>query len=673
MIHPRSGAGTPPRHPQWRRGLLLSFWLLAGVAIVGRAGQLQLLEGSEWRDEAARQHRQSVGVPASRGSILDRSGVPLAQSHETFRVSVAPHEVSDPEGAAALLEAATGLPPRDIRRALSSGRRWVVLPGRYPPAAREALSGASGIHLEKEMRRFHPHGEMVAGVLGSLMDGVGAGGIEQVFDSVLAGLPGEEILARDARGRPVPGESSVLRAPRPGGEVTLTLDVEIQEIAQEALRSALQSTRAKGGDVLVTDPHTGEILAMASVRNGRPAGLAALNTPYEPGSTLKPFTVASLLENRVASLRDSIDTGNGTLRVHGRTISDVKKIGRTDLAQALQASSNVAIVRAAEVLTPAQQYETLRDFGFGTPPGLPIPGEAGGRLRRPAEWSRQSPASLAIGYEVSVTPVQMAMAYGALANGGVLMEPRLVRDVRMPNGERGAASPPRAVRRVVSERVARELREVLVASVDDGTGGAARMTTFAVAGKSGTSRAYSPSGGYAQGEYFSSFVGFFPAEDPQLVVFVKLDSPEGAYYGGSVAAPVTRETLEGILAARGAPINRGALAALARREPPRPAPGEGLARVSTAPSAVRPAALGLPAVAEASSPAPLEITLQREGARPVPEVGGLAARTAARRLHTQGFRVLLRGGGEVIGTRPEAGTLLLPGDTVRLLTAGGRR
>lgn len=653
-----------------RRRLLLGVWLLSGLVIVGRAVELQVLEGAAWREEADRQHRRTSEVPAPRGSILDRDGVPLAVSHETFRVSVAPGEVKDRAATAELLSTAMELSRGEADRVLRSGRSWVVLPGRYPPSVREALAGARGVYVQRELRRFHPHGELMAGVLGAVVDGEGVDGIERSFEAILAGLPGQEVEARDARGRAIPGEVWEVRPPQGGGEVVLTLDVELQEIAQEALTEALETTGASGGDVLVTDPGTGEILAMASVRDGRPAGLTALNSPYEPGSTLKPFTVAAMMAHGVASLGDSVDTEQGSWRIHGRTITDVKRVGHVDLAHALRVSSNVGIAKLAVGLTPGQQYESLRDFGFGTPSGLPIASEASGRLRRPADWSKQSAASLSIGYEISVTPVQMAMAYGALANGGVLMEPRLIREIRGRDGELLESNPPRAVRRVVPEQVTAELRNVLVDVVEDGTGTAARLTTFSVAGKSGTSRAYSPTGGYASGEYFASFVGFFPAEDPQLVVFVKLDSPRGAYYGGATAAPVTRATLEAVLAARRPPIDRRALAVMAQRSSTQ---DETNAAVAGSPT-VRPAASSLDGAFPVRALPQDEWDAVEPGGDPVvvPDVRGLAPRVAVRRLHARGLHVVWEAAGEVRGTHPGAGARMEPGDTVRLLVAGGQ-
>jgi len=345
--------------------------------------------------------------------------------------------------------------------------------------------------------------------------------------------------------------------------------------------------------------------------------------------------------------------------VEGRTLTDTHPHEGMTLADALRVSSNIGVAKAAQGLSPAQQYQNLRDFGFGSPTGIEIPGEAEGKLHRPTdpEWSRQSPASLAIGYEIGVTPIQMVMAYGALANGGKLMEPHLVRELRSPEGKVLFRSKPRVVRQVLPSAIAREISRVLVDVVEDGTGTEAHLATFTVAGKSGTSRAYGPRG-YEPGDYYASFVCFFPVEDPQLVVYVKLDRPQGAYYGGATAAPVTRATMEAVLAARHAPIDREALASLTRRQP-RTNPSSGAhfasSNLSNSPPVRTPRTLNSP-----------------ETGAVVPDVSGLPPRLAVRRLHARGFRVLLEASGPVSGTVPAPGTPLSPGDTVRIRVRGAR-
>ncbi|TVR63700.1 MAG: hypothetical protein EA422_08910 [Gemmatimonadales bacterium] len=658
-----------------RRRVLLTFWILMGMGLLWRSVDLQLLQGADWRAEAERQHRMTGEIPAARGAILDRTGTPLVLSMEAFAVSVAPHEVRDTTAVIKRLSDALGLSPDQAGRPFQSGRRWVPLPGRHPVAVREALSGITGVYVQRDLRREAPHGPLLGGIVGAVIDGVGQGGVEQAFDELLRGDPGMEILARDSRGRPLPGESWMVQPPLPGGEVVLTVDSDLQEIVVEALQEALERTGARGGDLVVTDPHTGEILAMVSMADGSTRSLAAITSPYEPGSTLKPFTVATLLQSGKATLVDSVDTGDGRWRVAGRTLTDVQRVGNTDLGHALRASSNIALAKLAERLTPAEQFEGLRDFGFGARTGVELPGEARGSLSRPQRWSRQTPASLAIGYEVSATSLQLAMAYGALANGGVLMEPRLIRELRGPDGTVLERREPRAVRRVVSQEVARDVSMTLAGAVADGTGTRAGLATFSVAGKTGTSRVHTGSG-YADGDYFATFGGYFPAEDPQLVVFVKLDRPQGEFFGGATAAPVTRATMEAVLAAHAPPLNRSALATLARHQersrsverPAPPSPGPEPVGVDGAP-VPRFASLPLedPAPAPASSSWVPEEPPTAAGLVRIPVLEGVSSRVAARRLHGLGLHVRWETSGPVTGVEPEAGSMVAVGDTVRLL------
>lgn len=686
-----------------RRKLLLAGWTLASVVLVGRAVQLQLLDQARWEQMADAQHRMSTDVPAPRGAILDRDGVPLAVSREVYKVAVAPNEVRDRDAVRDLLQKTLNISASRAARAVDLDERWVVIPGVFDPGVREVLGGVHGVHLTRELRRDLPHGDLALGVIGRVIDGQGRGGIEQAFDSILQGRPGRQIVARDREGRPMPGQVFDVQQPLAGGEVTLTLDLDLQEIAQQALNEALDRTEAAAGDLLITDPQTGEILALASVREGRADALSALTTSYEPGSTLKPFTIAALLRTGLASLDDSIDIGNGSWRINGRVLNDVHGSGVMTLAQVLQESSNVGVAKAAVALDHGQQYENLRDFGFGLPTGLPLPGESSGFLRRPEQWSAQSPQSLAIGYEIAVTPIQMAMAYGALANGGRLMEARLVREVEHAGGKTEEWTP-RVVRRVVDSSVTDQLREVLVEAVEEGTGTNAQLGAFSVAGKSGTARMYAASGGYEQGAYFSSFAGFFPAEDPQLVVFVKLERAKGAYYGGAVAAPVTRAAMEAAIASRRSPLNRSALLqaaqhrARARNEAERvEAEGQPLARSAAVgdESGQMARALGnqatsagnrgrLDALATFTTGAMEEDAGAGDDAdatatpalapNVIPDLRGVAVRTAARKLHALGFRVALPNegsglGGYVTTSSPAPGTILTPGDTVRLQTS----
>jgi cell division protein FtsI (penicillin-binding protein 3) len=665
-----------------RRRILLALWLAGAAVILARAAQLQVLERDEWRAVALQQHSTTSEVPGARGTIVDRDGVPLAMTRERVKVSIAPGEVADRDETIQALQAVLDLPGRDARRLTDPDRRWTVVPGRYPPVVREALAGLRGVYLERELERFYPYGALARGVLGTVLDGAGVGGIEQRFEEVLRGMPGREVAARDHQGRKISGEVVRMAEPVAGGMVRLTLDMDLQEIAHQALTEALEETGALGGDLLVTDPSTGEVLALVSVKDGQPAALSAINAPYEPGSTLKPFTVAGLLSRGLATLEDSVATAEGSWTVAGRTVSDTHVSSDMTLGDALRVSSNVGVSKAAQAFTAGQQYENLRDFGFGVETGVDLPGEVGGTLRRPDHWSRQSAVSLAIGYEIGVTPLQMALAYGALANGGMLMQPRIVSEVSDAGGLVLERTRPKAVRRVIPETVALVLSVALESVVEDGTATAAQLETFRVAGKTGTSRV-NTGGGYIAGRYYASFVGFFPVDDPQLVVFVKLDSPQGSYYGGTIAAPVTRAMMEGALAARQTPMDRSALMPSLRRSPRTPQLGVSGQSNSTpvrfasfaSPGGKNPGlgSVELDDLARSATVDAVTMQVPPEGSVSVPDLAGLPARAAVRRLHALGFRVRWEGSGATMSTVPAAGSRLVPGDTIGVRAENGRR
>lgn len=643
------------RSPVKRRRFLLLGIVLASLFMIGRAAQLQVMQKDAWRARATEQHAKQSILPAARGTIYDRDGIPLAASSEAFRINIAPREVKDRAALAKRLQKLTNLDGVTVKRALDVKRRWTVLPGDYQSNVREALDGTAGVYFDRVLKRFYPHGNVALDILG-VVNGSGdaLGGIELELDSVLAGKPGIATLRRDSRGRAIPGAMLEAVQPTPGRDVYLTLDYDLQEIASEALRAAVQNTSSRGGEMILADPRTGEILASTTV-NGTTRGWKAVTAPYEPGSTLKPFTVAALLAQKQARLTDSVFAENGTYTHDGRTLRDVHALGWTNVAEALQQSSNIALAKLSTRLTPSSQYEYLRAFGFGSPTAIQYPSESSGLLRRPKQWSRFSQASLAIGYEISVTPLQMVLAYGALANGGVLMEPRLVREVRSRDGRVTQTFNPRVVRRVIPENVASDLRAVLVGVVETGSGQAAALGPFAVAGKTGTARAFS-AGHYERGAYTASFAGFFPAEDPQLVFIVKLDSPQGVYYGGFAAAPVTRATLEAALAARSTPLDKRAMAVAAPDMNTRE-----LAPVAASmPVARRPVTGPFIFALKAGKP---KRVYEKASTFTMPNVVGLPLRDAVRELHASGYRVQVEGGGVVQQVSVPRG------NTVRLLAS----
>jgi cell division protein FtsI (penicillin-binding protein 3) len=661
-------ATASPERIALRRRMLAGSLLLTAALVVGRAVQLQGFQAEEWRQKAAEQQQTRVKLPARRGAIYDRDGVPLALTRETWSIAVAPREVRDRDQAVTRLVESLGLSRAAARRATDPRRPWVVLPGRFSAEQRRRLGELRGVHLERRLERFYPRGRVGREVLGAVSaDGRAMGGIEEVLDRSLRGTDGFSVMRRDGRGRRASSVSLPVAPPADGADVYLTLDFDLQEIADAALDEAIDTTHAMGGDLLLLDPRTGEILAAVSKRQGDAGTLSAFIEPFEPGSTAKPFFVAGMLAHGRASLTDQVNGENGrwvnpeTGRVH----QDVHPYGLITLRDALRVSSNIGMVKMVPNVPAAEQYAVLRDFGFGTPTGVEYPVESGGRLPRPDRWSRFTAASLATGYEFSVTPIQLALAYGALANGGNLMEAHLVREVRSAAGATLDRPEPRPVRRAIPETVAAQIRGVLADVVADGTATRASLSTFAVAGKTGTARRTGPDGRYIPGAYTPNFVGYFPAQDPQLVIVVKLDRPQGDYYGGLTAAPVSRETFQAILAARSPTLDRRAL--IAARLPSARMPDAG-GVIDSLPPSRRSGSEGTYVFRE-PPPAPPRAAggAQRVA---VPEVVGLPMRDAVRRLHAVGFSVRLDGGGRAVGTRPAAGTVRTRGDTLVVLGEG---
>jgi cell division protein FtsI (penicillin-binding protein 3) len=411
---------------------------------------------------------------------------------------------------------------------------------------------------------------------------------------------------------------------------------------------------ASGGDIVVVDPRDGSILAMASSRRDpRSIEATALTEPFEPGSTIKPFIAASLLARGKASPDETVDTHGGTFELNGRTLTDEHKADRLALRDVIRLSSNIGIAEFAERLTEGEEYETLRDLGFGMPTGVPYPAESPGTLRRPIDWSKQSSASLAIGYELAVTPLQLAMAYASIANGGELLEPGLVREVRRSDGTVLYRHVRRAIRRVMPVTVADTVRAMLVETVAHGTGSKADLSTFAVAGKTGTARRTERNRGYVAGAYTATFVGLFPAANPQYVILVKINDPPArgeSYFAAKAAAPVARTVLEAAVAARDASLDRGALAAR------KAAPAETTV-VAAAADIASSVTVDLPLRPAHSAPT---------GApRAVPDVHGMSLRAAVHVLHRAGFRVELIESAPG-ATIPVAGTVVPEGAIVKL-------
>jgi cell division protein FtsI (penicillin-binding protein 3) len=633
---------------------------LSVAAIVARAAQLQLVQGDRWAEQAQRQRTERVVLPARRGALYDRNGVPLAVSQEFYHIGIAPNELANPRSTGQLLSRQLGVSWPSLQQDLRS-KRWIYFNGPFTATQVQRLRRLDGIHLTRDFQRFYPSRTLARPIIGGLSpDGpAGAAGLELSLDSILTGQPGEAVLLKDRAGRRYDSPARVIREPVPGDDVILTIDAELQEIAERGLEDALRAMKAAGGDVVFLDPTNGQLLALASHQAGiREAGVPRASTftdPFEPGSTAKLFTAAALLMHRRVTPNDAVFAEGGSWRMpitssgRVRIISDAHKTaGSLTLARTIQVSSNVGMAKFSSRLSPEEQFEMLRDFGFGTLTGAEFPSESRGRLARPDKWQpKYTRASMAMGYELGVTPVQLAAAYGAIANDGLLLTPTLVREIRSPSGDVVYRHEPEPVRRVVTPKVAAQLREFLKGAVGEGgTGEEAQLVNYTLLGKTGTAVRFE-GGRYIRGEYTASFAALFPADHPQLIVIVKIDNPRGNYYGGLTAAPVTRTMLQQALASRRVAIDRSRLTVHDNRL-------RGESGPAASPVSMARIVLSWPYNAAEVKVKPL----------PVPEVAGQSVREAAFALHRRGFRVNLHGLGRVSRTAPPGGEPALPGTAV---------
>jgi cell division protein FtsI (penicillin-binding protein 3) len=663
-----------------RVGLTHAAFLLFAVVLVGRAAEVQLFQTAEWRAKARHQQLAASPLPAPRGMILDEKGAMLVESRQLVQLNVAPREVfgdskkSAAAGGRRLAALAQGLahanvPAEWVARATDTSRAWVTIPGRYLMSDVAGVVTTRGVHSEPVLERVPPADDGLRRLIGHADDaGVAVDGLEKSLDGVLRGEAGHTALLRDAKGTRFDSPTLAADDARPGHTVVLTVNETLQDIAEKALGDAVRQTGATGGDIVMLDPNSGEIRAMASRRSDPLSTSAtALTEPYEPGSTLKPFVAARLLDLHRARVDEVMNTYNGKFELNGRKIEDDHPSPSFTLADVIRFSSNIGIVQFAERFSPREQYELLRDVGFGSPTGLPYAAEESGRLPTPQRWDKQTPASLAMGYALNVTPLQLVTAYAAIANGGELLQPAIVKEIRGVDGKVIYEHERQVVRRVMTEETARTVRGLLLGVVEGGTGDSARLATFDIAGKTGTAKR-TEHGKYVAGKYTASFVGIFPADKPQLVLLVKLDNPSSTIYGGKAAAPVSKTVLQAAIAARDASLDRHDLAEVPKRaaEATAPLPDS----VSGADSVVRITESGsVPYVYRLDSPKRAPVAAV--AARAIPDVRGLPVRRAVYTLHRAGFHVTLASdaAGAAASTTPAAGTLAPSGATVRLVRA----
>ena len=545
---PSSGFGT-------RRAVVLGVFFLLLLVLVARAFQLQVLDRSFYQKQGDVRQIRTLPMAAHRGMLLDRNGEPLAVSSPIDSIWADPQELANYEDKLDLLSYAIEMDPNRLRdminKGVERGREFIYLRRHVHPRTAKALQAIKdrgqikGVNIQREYGRYYPSGEITAHVLGfNNIDDQGQEGLEMAFDHWLQGQSGKRRVVTDVLGDAIEDIELVSEA-SPGRDLVLSIDKRIQYLAYRELKQAVQRNGAKSGSAVVLDARTGEVLAMVNQPSYNPNRFServgdikrnrAVTDVLEPGSTIKPFTIAAALEEGDFSSRDTIDTAPGRFNVGKYVVRDFKNYGELSLTGILKNSSNIGASKISLQLDKSQLWNTFDRLGFGRPPLIEFPGAVSGKLPHYSKWSVVRQATVAYGYGVSTTVLQLARAYAALASDGLMPEVTFQKLTTEPR-----------VERVFSADVAKEVRSMLQSVVSGGTGKAATIPGYTVAGKTGTTH-ISENGSYADDRYISQFAGMVPAGNPAMVAVIAIVEPRGRYYGGEVAAPVFSKIMAGAL------------------------------------------------------------------------------------------------------------------------------
>ncbi|MCK4272777.1 PASTA domain-containing protein [bacterium] len=547
---------------QGRRTLLvIALGFCVWSSLVGRLFFIQILHNREYCRKSKVQHRCELVLNARRGNIYDRDGTKLVFNLPVKSYYAVPQEIENPQRLGDMFGKFLNRPSQSIIRNFYKKGSFVWLTRKMGPVESELIESWSipGVYALGEMERFYPGRSMGCQIIGFTdVDNSGLEGLELQFDEQLCGEDGWAVVQMDACGRKIPLAEYPREEPCDGHSLVLTIQATYQAIAEQELERGIQDTRARAGCVILMDPVTGEILAMANEPRydlNHPGRVLpewrrnrAITDMFEPGSTFKIVAAAAALQEETQKPEDIIYCEEGQIEVCGKIIHDVEEFGWLTFQRVIEKSSNVGVIKVARKLGEKIFFDYARAFGFGNLTGIQLPGEAKGLLAHPKTWSGMSLASMAIGHEVAVTPLQLVCAYASLANGGTLMKPLIVRYIVDGRGNVVRNFSPSPVRRVISPETAAVLRFFLAKVVESGTGKMARMKGLTVAGKTGTAYKLKENGsGFSSNKFVASFCGFFPAESPRLVGLVILDEPRSPHSGGRAAAPIFRRIAERIL------------------------------------------------------------------------------------------------------------------------------
>jgi len=558
-----------PLAEKWLRiriAFLLCLFSFLFLVVLGRAYQLQVMQSHKLAGLAERQHQRVVPLVPKRGILYDRKREEMAISIDVDSVFAQPGKMQNPVEAARKIAPVLGKKPEAILKKLREEKPFVWLERGITEEQRLAVEklGIEGGDFLREAKRFYPQREAGSHVIGFAgVDSQGLEGIDLVYDELIKGDPGYILIAKDALGRPISPESPGMRQSQNGCEILLTLDRNIQYIVERELKKAVQGSSAKGGMAVVMHPKTGEILAMATYPSFDPNRFSAysahllknrnITDTFEPGSTFKTFLLAAVLEEGIASPKDVFFCENGTYTVGGRVIHDVHKYGWLSLGEIIKVSSNIGTSKVGRKLGRGRYYSYLKSFGFGNKTGIDLPGETTGFLPALQDWSEVGLANISFGQGISLTTLQLTNALAAIANGGSLMRPYVVKAVMDPAGNVLKENRPKVLRRVISTETARTVTTILKTVTEEGgTGKSAAVPGYEIAGKTGTAQKALANGRGYSDKRIGSFIGFAPAENPQAVITIIIDEPEGVRFGGVVAGPAFKAIAEQILPYLGA-------------------------------------------------------------------------------------------------------------------------
>jgi len=543
----------------------VGFGVLLAI-ITWRLFYIQIIQHRQLSQRALRQQERTIKIQPQRGKIFDRRGRPLALNRQAASFYAVPSEIKNPSQAARRLYQATGVSAVRLQERFKSRRAFVWIKRKVSDAGAKKIRAMklTGVHELFEPTRVYPEGRLACHVLGFVgLDNQGLSGVELQFDRAICGQSGLLRIARDAKGQRLPASTRVFKRPEPGQDIYLTIDKVVQHIAERELARGMKKSRALAGSIVVMNPNTGEILALANLPDFDPNHYnrfpvanqrnRVINDIYEPGSTFKLITAAAALEEGVFREEDIIHCENGRGVFDGRVVRDHEPKGRLSFRDVIILSSNVGAVKIGIRLGAEKLTRYARDFGFGRPTGIELPGERVGMLKPHTQWKNCTMTSVPFGQGVAVTTLQIAAAYAAVANQGRLLRPYIVREQKRPDGVIVRATQPEIRRQVISARTAEQMRSILKDVVEKGTGTWAQVANYTVAGKTGTAQKIRPRGGYDAFRHVASFVGFFPADKPKLLIAVMIDEPRGLQWGGLVAGPVFKEISRHLVAYLGIP------------------------------------------------------------------------------------------------------------------------